>query len=60
MLSQHVGVDAQGHGWVGVAEPGSDDMYRDSGQKQCGGVQVAQVVQAGVRQRLRGRLSRRS
>jgi len=38
--SQHVGVDAQGHSWVGVAEPGGGDVDGIPGQKQCGRVQV--------------------
>jgi hypothetical protein len=49
MLAYHVGVDPQGYGWVGVAEPGSHDMDRDPGKQQCGGVQVPQVMQASMR-----------
>ena len=41
VLAEDVGVDAQGHGGVGVAQPGSDHMDRDSREQQCGRVQVA-------------------
>jgi hypothetical protein len=34
-----------------MAEPRSDDVHRDTGQQQRGGVQVTQVVHACVRQR---------
>ena len=49
MLAQHVGVDPKGHRWVGVAEPCRHDVYWDPGQEQGGGVQVAKIMQAGVR-----------
>jgi hypothetical protein len=39
-------VDAQCYGWIGVAKPGSDDVYWDTGQQQSSGVQVAQIMQA--------------
>jgi len=51
MLSQDMRVDAQRHGRIGVAKPGGDDVHRDAGQQQRGGVQVTQVVHACVRQR---------
>jgi hypothetical protein len=54
MLAQHVGVDAQGYGWVGVAKPGGHHVHRDTGEKQGGRVQVTQIVQPGTWQR-RGR-----
>ena len=43
-----VGVDPERDGRVGVAEAGRDDVDRDAGQQQGRGVEVAQVVQAGV------------
>jgi hypothetical protein len=30
LVADHVGVYAQGDGWVGMAEPGGDDMDRDT------------------------------
>jgi hypothetical protein len=52
----HVGVYAERDRWVGVAESGGDDVDWDAGQKQRGRVDMAKVVQAGVRQGLlRGR-----
>ena len=48
MFAQDVGVDAQGHGGAGVAEAGGYDVDGDSGEKQRGRVQVAQLVQPGV------------
>jgi hypothetical protein len=48
VFAQHMRVDAQRHGWVGVAKPGGHDMYRDSGEEQRGRVQVAQIMQAGM------------
>jgi len=48
VLAQDVGVDAQGHGGAGVAEAGGHDVDGDSGEKQRGRVQVAQLVQPGV------------
>jgi hypothetical protein len=50
MLAEHVGVDAQRHGRVSVAKPGGDDMNWNSGKEQRGRVQMAQIVQAGVRE----------
>jgi hypothetical protein len=50
--ADHVGVDPERDGWVGVAEPGRDDVDRDAGQQQGRGVEVPQVVQSGVRQRV--------
>jgi hypothetical protein len=41
VFAQAVGVDAQGHGGVSVAEAGGYDVDGDSGEKQRGGVQVA-------------------
>ena len=52
-LAEDVGVDAQGHGGVSVAEAGRDDMDWDSRQEQCSRAQVTQVMQPGVRQRAR-------
>jgi hypothetical protein len=40
VFAQHVGGDAQGHRWVGVTEPGGDDVDGNPGEKQCGRVQV--------------------
>jgi hypothetical protein len=50
VLAEDVGVDAQGYGGVGVAEPGGDYVDGDSREEQGGRVQVAQVMQPGVRQ----------
>jgi hypothetical protein len=58
VLAEDVRVDAQGHHGIGVAEAGSDDVDGDARQEQCGRVQVAQVMQPGVGQRL-GRASDR-
>jgi len=52
VLAEDVGVDAQSDGGVGVAEAGGDDVDRDACEQQCGRVQVAQIMQPGVRQRL--------
>jgi len=41
LFAQNVGVDAQGYGGIGVAEAGGYDVDGDSGEKQCGRVQVA-------------------
>jgi len=48
VFAQDVGVDAQGHGGVGVAEAAGYDVNGDSGEKQRDGAQVAQIVQAGM------------
>jgi len=48
VLAQHMRVDAQRHAWVGVAKPGGHDMDRNPGKEQCGRVQVAQIMKAGV------------
>jgi len=48
VFAQDVGVDAQSHGGVGVAEAGGYDVDGDSGEKQRGRVQVAQIVQPGM------------
>lgn len=48
VLARDVGVDAQGYGGVGVAEAGGCDVDGDSGEKQRGRVQVAQIVQPGM------------
>jgi hypothetical protein len=45
VLAEHVRVDPQGDGRVGVIEAGRDHMDGDSGEQQCGGVQMAQIVQ---------------
>jgi hypothetical protein len=41
VLAEDVGIDAQGHGGVGMAEAGGHDVNGNSGEKQCGRVQVA-------------------
>ena len=40
-----LGVQAQGHSGIGVAEPGRDNVDRDACQQQGCRVQVAQVVE---------------
>jgi hypothetical protein len=50
-----VRVDAQGHGRVRVAKAGGHDVDWDSSKQQRGRVQVMQIMQAGVGQRLVGR-----
>jgi hypothetical protein len=45
VFAQDMGVDAQGYGGVGVAEAAGYDVDGDSGEKQRGRVQVAQIVQ---------------
>jgi hypothetical protein len=52
VVSQDVGVDAQGYGRVGVPEPSCDHMDRDSCQEQSGRVQVTKIMQAGMLERL--------
>jgi hypothetical protein len=52
VLAQDMGVDPQGHGRAGVAEPGGDYVDRDARQKQRGRVRVTKIMQAGVRERL--------
>jgi len=52
VLAEDVGVDAQGHGGVSVAEPCGYHVNRDSGEQQCGRVQMAQIMESSVRQRL--------
>ena len=47
--ADHVGVDAEGDSRVRVAEAGRDDVDRDAGEQQRGGVQVPQVVQPSMR-----------
>ena len=54
VFAENVGVDAQGHGRVGMAEPGRDDVDRDARQEQRGRVQVAQIMQPGVGEWLGG------
>jgi hypothetical protein len=44
--------DPQRYGGVGVAKPCGDDVDRDSREQQRGRVQVAQIVQPSVGQRL--------
>jgi len=44
-----VGVDPERDRWVGVAEPGRDDVDGNAGQEERGRVEVAQVVEPGVR-----------
>jgi hypothetical protein len=44
MLAQHMGVDAQGRHWVGMAKLRCHDKRRNPGKKQRGRVQVAQIV----------------
>ena len=48
VFAQYVGVDAQGYGGVGVAEAGGHDVDGDSGEKQRGRVQVAQLAAGGA------------
>jgi hypothetical protein len=48
--ADHVGVDAEGDGGVGVAQAGRHDMDRYPGQQQGRGVEVPQVVEPRVRQ----------
>jgi hypothetical protein len=52
MLAENVRVDAQRYGRISVAEPGGDNMDRHPGQQQRRGMQVTQVMQTGMRQRL--------
>ena len=49
MLTQHVRVDPQRDGRIGVAEAGSYHVDGYPGEEQCGGVQVPQIVQSGTR-----------
>jgi hypothetical protein len=46
--SDHEGVDTVGDGRVGVADASGEDMDRDAGQQQGGGVRMPQVVQPGA------------
>ena len=52
MLAEDVGVNAQGHGGIGVAEANSGYVDRDACEQQRGREQVAQVMQPCPRQRL--------
>lgn len=45
----HVGVDAERDGRVGVAESGGDDVDGDACQERSRGVDVPKVVEPGVR-----------
>jgi hypothetical protein len=47
VFTEDVGVDAQGHGRVGVAEPGGDHVDGDARKEQRGRMQVAQIMLAG-------------
>ena len=40
VLAENVGVDAQGHGWIGMAETCGDNVDGDSRQEQRRGVQM--------------------
>jgi hypothetical protein len=44
VLAQHMGVDAQGHGWVRMAEASGDHMDGDARHEQRGRMQVAQIM----------------
>jgi hypothetical protein len=46
VFAQHVGVDAQGHCRICVAEPGGQHMHGNSGREQRGRVQVTWIMQA--------------
>ena len=48
VLAENVGVDAQGHGGVTVAEASGDDVDRDACQQQRGRMQVSQIMQPGI------------
>ena len=54
VLAEDVGVNAQGHGGIGVTEASNDYVDRDACEQQRGRVQVAQVMQPCVRQWLDG------
>jgi hypothetical protein len=41
VLAKNVGVDAQGHGRIGMAEAGGDHVDGDAREQQRGRVQVA-------------------
>jgi hypothetical protein len=41
VLLEDVGIDAQGHGWVGAPELGGGHVGWQARKEQCGGVQVA-------------------
>jgi hypothetical protein len=47
--ANHVGVDPERDGRVGVTEPRRDHVDRDTGEQQGRGVDVPEVVQPGVR-----------
>jgi hypothetical protein len=49
VFAQYVGVDPECHRWVGMAEPCSHDVYWDTSQEQGRGMQVAKIMQAGMR-----------
>jgi hypothetical protein len=44
VLAEDVRVDAQSHGRIGMAQAGGDDVNGNSREKQCGRVQVAQIM----------------
>jgi hypothetical protein len=52
VLAEDVGVDAQRHRGVSVAETSGYHVHRYPGQEQGGRVQVTQIMQPGMRQRL--------
>lgn len=50
VLTQDMGIHAQRHGRVGMAEAGCYDVDRHSCQQQGGGAHVAKIVKPGMRQ----------
>ncbi len=52
LFVDHVGVDPERDGRVGMAEAGRDDMDRHSGQEECPRVDVAEIVEPGGWKRL--------
>lgn len=51
VLAQDVGVDAQSHGRIGMAEAGGDHMDWDAREQQGGCMQVAKIMQPCVGER---------
>jgi hypothetical protein len=54
MLAQHMGVDPQRHRGIGVAEAGGNDVDRHACEQQSGGMQMAKIMKARVREPLNG------
>ncbi len=44
LVADHMGVYPQGDRWVGVAEPGGDDMHLGTGQQQGRRVDMTQIM----------------